>query len=53
VQTRRLALDFALEVLVGLQLKHTDKDWFREQLMVWVAGLYVAPLDLPFSKFRR
>ena len=53
MQTRRLALDFALEVLVGVQLKYTDKEWFRQQLMTWIAGLYVAPMDLPFSKFRK
>eukprot|EP00775_Hariotina_reticulata_P008535 gene8535-8717_t len=48
-----LALDFAIEVLVGLPLRFTDRQWLKQQLLTYFAGLYVLPWPIPGSTFKR
>jgi hypothetical protein len=47
LQAGDLALEFAIEVLVGLPLRFTDRQWLKQQLLTYFAGLYVLPWPIP------
>lgn len=46
-----MALEFAIEVLVGVPLQHTDRAWFKARMLQYFKGLYALPLPLPGTTF--
>jgi hypothetical protein len=48
-----MALEFAIEVLVGVPLVHTDRAWFKARVLEYLAGLYALPLALPGTTFSK
>jgi hypothetical protein len=48
-----MALEFAIEVLVGVPLAHTDRAWFKARVLEYLAGLYALPLALPGTTFSK
>lgn len=48
-----MALEFAIEVLVGVPLACTDRAWFKARVLEYLAGLYALPLPLPGTTFSK
>lgn len=48
-----MALDFAMDVLVGINLKHTNRPWLKQQLSRYFKGLYTLYLPFPGTTYSR
>lgn len=48
-----MALDFAMDVLVGVNLKHTNRPWLKKQLLQMFKGLYTLYLPFPGTNYSK
>lgn len=48
-----MALNFAIDVLIGVNLQHTDRTWFKQQLMQTLQGLYTMYLPCPGTTYSK
>ena len=48
-----MALNFAMDVLIGVDLKHTDRSWFKQQILMTLEGLYTLYLPFPGTTYSK
>jgi hypothetical protein len=53
LQGRALIMDFVIDVIMGLPLASTTREEVHQLASVFMQGLFVAPLDLPGTKYRK
>eukprot|EP00878_Enallax_costatus_P016074 GHUV01016855.1.p1 GENE.GHUV01016855.1~~GHUV01016855.1.p1 ORF type:complete len:495 (+),score=182.08 GHUV01016855.1:750-2234(+) len=48
-----MALSFAMDVLIGVELTHTDRSWFKQQILLTLEGLYTLYLPFPGTTYSK